>query len=191
MIGRVGRRASRSSRQALYALPPVRRVLAARTRRAFREARQILFVCKGNVCRSPFAAGYARTLMNHGVQLRSAGYLPRSARNCPVLGVEAARTLGVDLGTHRSEALTEAMVREADAIFVFDDEARQRIGAAYPFARTKTFPLGWLTTDGPIEIRDPYGGGTDEFVRTYTMIRRAVDAALAGRTLAAPTPSVA
>ena len=135
-------------------------------------------MCKGNVCRSPFAENYARTVMNHGVQIRSAGYLPRAARGCPVLGVEAAQALGVDLAAHRSTGLTEAMVREADAIFVFDDEARRRLVRTYPFVREKTYPLGWLTTDGPTEIRDPYGGGTDDFARTYGAIRRAVDAAV-------------
>jgi protein-tyrosine-phosphatase len=183
MIGRVGRRAWRSGRGAVCALPPVRRALAARARRAFRDARRILFVCKGNVCRSPFAEHYARAVMNHGVQLRSAGYLPRAARGCPLLGVEAAHALGVDLATHRSTELTDAMVREADAIFVFDDEARRRLARSHPAAREKTYPLGWLTTDGPIEIRDPYGGGTDDFARVYGVIRRAVDAALGAERL--------
>jgi hypothetical protein len=45
------------------------------------------------------------------------------------------------------------MIRDADAIFVFDDESRRRLARAYPDAREKTFPLGWLTTTGPIEIR--------------------------------------
>jgi protein-tyrosine-phosphatase/predicted ATP-grasp superfamily ATP-dependent carboligase len=181
MAGRVGRRMWRSGRAAVWALPPVRRALADRARRAFRDARRILFVCKGNVCRSPFAEAYARGHMNHGVQVRSAGYLPRPARACPALGVEAARALGVDLGAHRSSGLSESMVREADAIFVFDDEARTRLVRTFPFARAKTFPLGWLATAGPIEIRDPYGGASEDFTRTYTTIRRALDAAMGPR----------
>jgi len=191
MVERVGRRLWRSGRGAFWALPPVRRALATRARRAFREARHILFVCKGNVCRSPFAEGYARSVMNHGVALRSAGYLPRPARVCPVLGVEAARALGVDLGAHRSTALDETMIREADAIFVFDDEARRRLVRTYSSARDKTYPLGWLATDGPIEIRDPYGGAADDFARTYDAIRRALDAAVAESTLGATASSAA
>lgn len=179
MASRVGRRLWRGGRAAVWALPPVRRVLAERARRAFRDARRILFVCKGNVCRSPFAENYARGVMNHGVVVRSAGYLSaRPSRACPPLGVEAARALGVDLAAHRSAPLTEGMVREADAIFVFDDDARRRLARAYPYARGKTYPLGWLALQGPVEIRDPYGGATEDFARTYTTIRRALDAAL-------------
>jgi len=175
----------------VWALPPVRRALAARARRAFRSARSILFVCKGNVCRSPFAEGYARTVMNHGVVLRSAGYQPRASRGCPVAGVEAARTLGVELGGHRSAELDAAMIREADAIFVFDDESRRRLARAYPEARDKTYPLGWLTTAGPIEIRDPYGGAADDFARTYDVIRRALDAAVSEAELGATASNAA
>jgi protein-tyrosine-phosphatase/predicted ATP-grasp superfamily ATP-dependent carboligase len=178
MAGRVVHRVWRGGRSAVRALPPVRRTLAGKARRAFRDARQILFVCKGNVCRSPFAERYARGVMNHGVQVRSAGYVPRPHRGCPTLGIEAARALGVDLGGHRSAALTGAMVREADAIFVFDDEAMMRLAEAYPDARTKTFPIGLLATDGPVEIRDPWGGGPEDFARTYMVIQRALDAAI-------------
>jgi protein-tyrosine-phosphatase len=107
-----------------------------------------------------------------------------------VLGVEAARALGVELAEHRSAGVSEAMIREADAIFVFDDEARRRLVRSYPGARDKTFPLGWLSTDGPIEIRDPYGGGSEDFTRTYTAIRHALDAAVV-RELATAEPSAA
>ncbi len=191
MLARVGRRAWRSGRGAVFAMPPVRRRLAARARRALREARQVLFVCKGNVCRSPFAEHYARRVMNHGVRVRSAGYLPRHARGCPALGVEAAHAHGVDLADHRSTVLTDAMVREADAIFVFDDEARRRLARTYPYARAKTYPLGWLSTHGPIEIRDPDGGGAETFARTYGAIRRAVDAALPGAVVSPIVPRAA
>jgi protein-tyrosine-phosphatase len=181
----------RGGRAAVLALPPVRRALATRARGAFRSARNILFVCKGNVCRSPFAEGYARTVMNHGVVLRSAGYQPRPARGCPAVGVEVARALGVELGGHRSAELDAAMIRDADAIFVFDDESRRRLARAYPDAREKTFPLGWLTTEGPLEIRDPYGGATDDFARTYDMIRRALDAAVPDGELGSTAPNAA
>jgi protein-tyrosine-phosphatase len=129
--------------------------------------------------------------MNHGVVLRSAGYRQSAPRGCPLAGVEAARALGVELDGHRSAELDAAMIREADAIFVFDDESRRRVAQAYPEAREKTFPLGWLTTAGPIEIRDPYGGAADDFVRTYDAIRRALDAAVSEAELGATASNAA
>ena len=182
LAARVGRRLWRSGHTAVWSVPPVRRLLAGRARDALRTARQILFVCKGNVCRSPFAEGYARAVLNHGVEVRSAGLAPKPSRGCPDLGIEAARALGVDLRGHRSTKLTEAMVREADAIFVFDYDGVRRLADRYPFARPKVFPVGLLMTDGPVEIRDPFGGIADDFSRTYGTIRRAIDTVAAPET---------
>jgi protein-tyrosine-phosphatase/predicted ATP-grasp superfamily ATP-dependent carboligase len=187
LVARAGRRAWRSGHTAVWSLPLVRPRLATKARRALHTARQILFVCKGNVCRSPFAEGYARAKLNHGVEVRSAGYQPKTSRRCPDLGVEAAGALGVDLREHRSVTLTEAMVRDADAIFVFDYDAVRRIGDRYPFARDKVFAIGLLATSGPVEIRDPYGGRPADFTRTYTVIRQALDAAVNGGVQSSPT----
>jgi hypothetical protein len=43
-----------------------RRRLYRKTAAAARNARRVLFVCKGNICRSPFAAGYLRKLAPDG-----------------------------------------------------------------------------------------------------------------------------
>jgi protein-tyrosine-phosphatase/predicted ATP-grasp superfamily ATP-dependent carboligase len=177
MLGRVGRRLWRTGRSALWAVPPVRRQRTDEARRALRDARQLLFVCKGNVCRSPFAEAYARGVLNHGVQVHSAGYQPKPERPCPELGIEAANALGIDLRGHRSVVLTEAMMRDADAVFVFDYATIHRLLDTYPFARDKVFPLGLLAASGPVEIRDPYGGIPADFARAYGVIRHALDVA--------------
>src|SRR5262249_46616035 len=130
MIARIGRRLWRGGRTALWALPVIRGQRAQEARRAICDARQLLFVCKGNVCRRPFAERYARERLNHGVVVRSAGYYRRANRPCPTLGIEAARAQGVDLSGHRSTELTESMVREADAVFVFDYDALARLETA-------------------------------------------------------------
>jgi protein-tyrosine-phosphatase len=191
MVGRVIRRALSGGRAVAWSVPPVRRVLAAKARRAFREARRILFVCRGNICRSPFAEAYARGVMNHGVQISSAGYLPRPARPCPSAGVEAALVLGVDLAPHRSTVVTEAMIREADVVVVFDHDAMRRLGRDFPGARDKVLPMGLLASAGPLEIRDPYGGDVQEFARAYATIRCAIDAAVREDPTPAPEPSAA
>ena len=65
----------------------------------------LIFVCKGNICRSPFAALYAarrlRELGLEGVICRSAGYAPSQAPASPPHAITAAHTYQVDLSTHR------------------------------------------------------------------------------------------
>jgi len=57
---------------------PVRRRLERRARAALRDARSILFVCMGNICRSPFAERCARHCLPADRVVRSAGYHPEA-----------------------------------------------------------------------------------------------------------------
>ena len=64
---------------------------------------RIIFICQGNICRSPFAAALLRArLCDRRVSIGSAGTLPQPGRATPIFGVEAAAEYGVDLSSHRS-----------------------------------------------------------------------------------------
>ena len=171
-VSRVGR----AMRRLAERVPGVRARRAARAHRALARAREVLFVCKGNICRSPFAEAYLRGRLNGTpVRVQSAGYHPQRDRPCPEEAQAAARELDTDLSTHRSRALDAEMVRTADAIFTFDQENYATVVARHPEARRKVHRLAVP------DIRDPYGGTLDEFRRTYDRIRRALDAALEAR----------
>jgi protein-tyrosine-phosphatase/predicted ATP-grasp superfamily ATP-dependent carboligase len=182
-LRRLGERAvnrvRRAARHRLERVPAVRRAQAGRARTALAQARQVLFVCKGNICRSPFAEAWARRLVGEGAEVSSAGNHPKRGRPCPAEGIDAAAEMGVDLGPHRSRIVDEGMVRAADVVFTFDQENRHTMLARFPFARDRTFWIGALAEEGTVEIRDPYGGTLDDFRGTYQAIRRALEAGLA------------
>jgi protein-tyrosine phosphatase len=163
-------------------IPGVQARRAARARRALADARDVLFVCKGNICRSPFAEAYLRGRLNGSpVHVHSAGYHPKRNRPCPDEALAAAKELSTDLTPHRSRILDAAMVQSADAIFTFDRENFTTVLARHPEARHKVHQLSALAGGEAQEIRDPYGGTVDEFRRAYDRIRRALDAGLASR----------
>ncbi len=170
-------KAARILRRQVAALPPVRALAATRAGRALGAARSVLFVCKGNICRSPFAEAYARRLLGDAVTVRSAGYHPKSDRPCPPAAVTAARELGIDLAAHRSTLLTQALIDAADAVVVFDEENVRIVSARFPAARPKLHRLGYLAGNGTVDIRDPYGGPVETFRATYRTIQRSLDAA--------------
>jgi protein-tyrosine phosphatase len=165
----------------LLALPPVRRLHAARARRALRRARSVLFVCKGNICRSPFAQRYARSLLPDSVVVMSCGYYPRQGRVSPDDAVAAAGALGVDLATHRSAVLSETMARDAEVIFVFDEEDLRTVRTRFPFAAGRIHLLGLVAPGKTLAIMDPYGQGRDVFDGVYRRIADALKMSVVSR----------
>ncbi|HZP40438.1 MAG TPA: ATP-grasp domain-containing protein [Candidatus Binatia bacterium] len=166
---RLAARAVRALGARLAARGPLRRLAVARARRALGRARYVLFVCKGNICRSPFAAAWARTVLAPDVRVASAGYHPRAGRAAPREAVEAAREHGIELAAHRSTVVDAELLRAADAVFVFDDENARTLAARFAFVRPKLHRLA------PGGIADPYGGTLDDFRAAYAAIRRALE----------------
>jgi protein-tyrosine-phosphatase/predicted ATP-grasp superfamily ATP-dependent carboligase len=151
----------------------LRAFLRWRSLRRLRTARNVLFVCKGNICRSPFAAEYAKHALPHK-EIRSGGYYPVPDRPSPGEAIAAALPMGVDLSRWRSSIVTASELREADAVVVFDQENYTMVCDASPDSASKIVLLGTLN-EGPVFVEDPYGGSPDFFATIYTRIARAID----------------
>jgi protein-tyrosine-phosphatase/predicted ATP-grasp superfamily ATP-dependent carboligase len=155
-----------------------------RASRAIRGGRRdLIMLCHGNICRSPFAEARVRARAAEAglaLDVVSAGTIEMEGRRSPEAAVAAARGFGIDLGGHRSRVLDPAEAEGAAAVVVFDernvDELR-RVGAP----RANVIRLADLSGDR--EIADPYGQSEDGFAATYRTINRAVErlvSALAG-----------
>jgi protein-tyrosine-phosphatase len=169
------RAASDSWRRRWYGVPFVRRRLAQRALRGWHGG-TLAFVCLGNICRSPFAERLANQRLDGTQRVLSAGYFPEKGRRSPATAIDVARKLGVDLAGHRSRVLDEGIVRDADAIFVFDADNHRRV-RAYPGARRKLHFMGSLAPDGPLFIADPYGGSARDYEVTYRRIEALIERA--------------
>ena len=158
-----------------------RRRQARRIRRLLQQNPSIAFVCKGNICRSPFAGYYFRQLTQNGkpspVQVESYGLIERINRPSPELAVEAARQFEVDMSAHRSRLLTAEIAEQAGVLFIMDFELYQRVKALFPRIRHKLFFLGVLQGNPgrPIEISDPYGKGIEQFQTVFKQIVQSVE----------------
>ena len=151
----------------------LRTFLCWRSLRRLRNANNLLFVCKGNICRSPFAAEYAKHVLPHK-EIRSAGYYPVPNRPSPDAAIAAALAMGVDLSHWRSSIVTESELHDADAVIVFDEENYATVRDATPDSASKIVLLGTLN-DGPVLVKKPYGSSQEIFAATYTRIARAID----------------
>ena len=167
-----------------------------RVRRALQRAMKtsgrinLLFVCFGNICRSPFAEGIVANLSaehRDRVSVTSAGTYPVSGRTSPNEAVEAADAFAVDLAQHRSRALDDRMIEDASIIFVFDEKNCAAILSRFGTPNVPVVLLGRLTRKSKRgEIADPFGRPSEEYNRTYDQI---TDAARSlQRSLAAVLP---
>lgn len=127
---------------------------------------KVLFVCYGNICRSPFAEHLWNAWMQdhspNGNRAISAGFHPKDGRTTPNWALDLAAEHGVDLATHRSRVLTKTMVESADAIFVMDRRNYRDLIRQFPWAKQKTYFLGLFADDVWGEIDDPYGMSQDK-----------------------------
>ena len=187
----------RLSRAALRRTPFFRRKERRRIARAvcppaMPEQWRLLFVCKGNICRSPFAAAVAKRLIPTAVVM-SAGTLPLSDRKPPAAAIACAAELGYEIASHQSLMLDDQLIADGTLIFALDLENFAYLRATYPEARARTFLLGacGASGDGSCEIFDPFGGSDTVFRACFARIHAAVEdlAKQMGRGLTAVQPA--
>lgn len=147
-------------------------------RKSLGGAKKILFVCKGNICRSPFAELYFRISSQGEYDIASAGYYPAEGRESPEYAVESASSRGVDMGQHRSRILTQEMISWADLVFVFDGENWEHAVRRFPSSVGKMVLLGSVSGPKEVYISDPFGGDLSTFDDSYLKIQRAIDSLL-------------
>ena len=137
--------------------------------------RSVLFLCLGNVCRSPYAERVLASLEPAGVEIRSAGFI-KPGRPAADLALEVAAARGIDHSDHRSRLVTREDMETADAVFFFDRHNKARL-REYGFARwDRAFWLADLEPDwgGRRAILDPWGKPREEFERVFDRIDRCV-----------------
>ena len=139
----------------------------------------ILFVCTGNVCRSPMAeALFHRAAQGLGeFRVLSAGLGALDGQPPTPHSVKAMRELGIDISEQRSQALTAGLVREADYIFGMTHSHVDTIALLYPQAADKTFLLrefDEMLEPFEKDINDPIGGSYEMYVSCLKQIEQGI-----------------
>lgn len=155
---------------------------ARRSERALKRVRQlrprsVLIVCLGNICRSPFAErALQRALAGYDVSVSSVGLIGRG-RPSPQNALYAARDRGIDLTSHRSRLIGQAVLQAHELIVVMDSAQRRTIITDHQVPSDRVLVLGDLDRP-PIESRtivDPYGCAPEVFSACFSRIERCLE----------------
>lgn len=142
---------------------------------------RILFVCLGNICRSPLAEGIFRKLVEErGLEeyfdIDSAGTGSWHIGESPDDRMQAtARQYGIALHDQSARQVTAVDLDEYDHILVMDKKNHRRIlelsGASSHQDKISLF-RSFDPQPGDMEVPDPYFGGEDGFEHVYNIVER-------------------
>lgn len=140
---------------------------------------RVLFICTGNVCRSPMAEGLFRHLIagRDDIEVASAGIGAMADQPPSGHSVVVMDELGLDIRAHRSQPVTTDLVRKSDFIFVMTYGHLDSMLLLFPLAGEKTFLLREFEPNLPVldrEVADPIGQGKGVYTMCRDQIRQAM-----------------
>ena len=132
--------------------------------------KRLLFVCLGNICRSPAADGIAKALVDHrnlDWQIDSAGTGGWHVGDPPdPRMVEAAAARGIDLSLLRARQAIARDFSDFDHVYAMDRSNLSNLRALQPAGAHASLDL-FL---GDAEVPGPYYGGKDGFDHVLDLI---------------------
>ena len=150
------------------------------------DVSSVLFVCLGNICRSPFAALRMEQRLRgrhpRGMRIASAGISARQAARPPDLAIAAAREgFDVVLDEHRPVLVTHDLLKAFDLIVVMEPNQHRALVTSYPDVAARVvllpeFDAVPASSYARFHIDDPFGRPRAAFDACYARIDRCLAA---------------
>jgi len=125
--------------------------------------KHILFVCTGNICRSPFAEGLLKKLVQKkgldDIVADSAGLLALSGNSATGLAQKVAAEYDVDLSDHIAKSVKKDIIDRSDLILAMKKSHAKNLLDTFPEAEGKVFLIRRFARFGSKNrgVADPYG----------------------------------
>lgn len=146
---------------------------------------RVLFVCTGNICRSPISQGvFENVLQREGLEsevfVDSAGTGRWCVGSPPDESAQiCARSRGLDLSSQRARQISPEDCHDFDYIVTMDESNYSIVSGLCSGGTAIVRPfMDYAANSIEMEIPDPYGGGSDEFERVLDLAEEASEGLL-------------
>jgi len=145
--------------------------------------KSVVFVCTGNICRSPIAEGLFRRLVGNrkDIEIASAGVHAVRGQPPSLYAVQVCEADGVNISDQRSQPLTADLVDRATHIFAMTGAHLEAIHMLFPSGTEKTFLLREFEEPGATvwrDVPDPIGMGREAYEDCARTIKNALPSVL-------------
>jgi len=141
----------------------------------------VLFVCTGNICRSPMAEALFRGMLNERApdgqswRVESAGTWADEGIPASRYAVQVMAERGINISAHTARTIQRDSLETFDLILTMEPEHKEVLKTKFPDLEQRIFLLTeMIGSNDP--IADPYGGSLEEYRETA----RIIDQVLAG-----------
>ena len=137
--------------------------------------KKVLFICTGNICRSPMAEGLLRKMAaGEDIKVISAGLGAGRGQPPSLHAIDVLRREGIDISGLRSQPVSAALLEEADFIFTMTRDHLDMLLLLFPEMASKARLLRFDEAEkgGWADVADPIGGGRDTYEACKEDIKR-------------------
>lgn len=143
---------------------------------------KILFVCTGNICRTPMAEYLLKNLVREErfhdlIKVESAGVGALDGYSAAEFTIEVCRSYGIDPTPHRARSINPGLIKESDLILCMGLEHQVMLQKIFPQFKDKIYLIknfaGSNSNQNPT-IEDPYGTEKKNYEKAFHEIRNEV-----------------
>ena len=137
----------------------------------WRHIQRLIFVCRGNICRSPYAEIMAR---KHGKNTISFGLCAQNGRPAHADAVRNAALRDVDISRHAAKTVNDIKLYETDLLIGMEPWHAKQLYSLGRTTNAQTTLLGLWTKPNCPYIQDPYGRSDQYFQHCFDIIDRSL-----------------
>ena len=138
--------------------------------------KNVLFICTGNICRSPMAEGLLRQMSGGRVEVVSAGLGAGRGQQPSAHAIRVLKEEGIDISEIRSQPVSAHLLEKADHIFTMTRDHLDMLLLLFPemAAKARLLHFDEAAKGGRADVTDPIGGTRETYESCKEDIKRAM-----------------